>query len=46
MVLGLAALTGTPLAAGPAPYRAALVLFLSVAVLGFELVDWRRRDGA
>jgi hypothetical protein len=43
--LAIAALAGTPLAAGPAPYRAALMLFLSVAILGFELVDWRRRNG-
>jgi hypothetical protein len=42
--LAIAALTGIPLAK-PTPDKAAFVLFLSVAVLAFELVDWRRRKG-
>jgi hypothetical protein len=43
--LAIAALTGTRLAAGPRPDAAALLLFIAIVVLGFELVDWRRREG-
>jgi hypothetical protein len=39
--LAIAALTGISLAK-PTPDKAAFMLFLSVAVLGFEFAVWRR----